>query len=144
MWKNFHLKWKFFDIQFSISTQLSSIWPIDRALLGVTTPGHSGPGSDGNEGILRIPPKLQHFWNLTIRLFSVISRTVIGGGEVLPLCREAVGVFYRPGLMGEEIKSWIKVKTFSSPCICFKKKGRALQKLVVYVLYFDVVRDFKL
>ena len=24
-------------------------------------------------------PKLQHYWNLTIRLFSVISRTLIGG-----------------------------------------------------------------
>ena len=25
-------------------------------------------------------PKLQHHWNLTIRLFSVISRTLIGRG----------------------------------------------------------------
>ena len=24
-------------------------------------------------------PKAQHYWNLTIRLFSVISRTLIGG-----------------------------------------------------------------
>ena len=37
-------------------------------------------------------PKLQHCWNLTIRLFSVISRTLVEG--VLPLCREAFGVFY--------------------------------------------------
>ena len=28
---------------------------IDRALSGASTPGHSGPGSDGNEGVLRIP-----------------------------------------------------------------------------------------
>ena len=35
--------------------QLSSIWPIDRILSGATTPGQSGPGSDGNEGVLRIP-----------------------------------------------------------------------------------------
>ena len=33
----------------------SSIQPIDRALSGVTTPGQSGPGSNGNEGVLRIP-----------------------------------------------------------------------------------------
>ena len=33
----------------------SSIWPIDRTLSGATTPGQSGPGSDGNEGVLRIP-----------------------------------------------------------------------------------------
>ena len=39
-------------------------------------------------------PKLQYYWSLTIRLFSVISRTLVG--EVLPLCRDAVGVFYSP------------------------------------------------
>ena len=33
----------------------SSIWPIDMTLSGATTPGQSGPGSDGNEGVLRIP-----------------------------------------------------------------------------------------
>ena len=38
------------------------------------------------------PSKLQYYWNLTIRLFSVISRTLIG--EVLLLCKEAVSVFY--------------------------------------------------
>ena len=44
-------------------------------------------------------PKLQHCWNLTIKLFSVISRTLVGG--VLPLCREAVGVFYSPSRLGK-------------------------------------------
>ena len=42
-------------IEFSISTQFSSVWPIDNTLSGATTPGQSGPGSDGNEGLLRIP-----------------------------------------------------------------------------------------
>ena len=42
-------------IQFSISTQLSSIWPIDRTLSGATTLGQSGPGGEGNEEVLRIP-----------------------------------------------------------------------------------------
>ena len=32
-----------------------SFLPIDRTLLGVTTPSQNGPGNDGNEGILRIP-----------------------------------------------------------------------------------------
>ena len=32
----------------------SSIWPIDRTLSGATTQGQSGPGSDGNEGVLHI------------------------------------------------------------------------------------------
>ena len=39
----------------SISIQFSSIWPIDRNLSSATTTGQSGPGSSGNEGLLRIP-----------------------------------------------------------------------------------------
>ena len=42
-------------IQFSISTQFSSIWPIDRALSGATTSGKGEPASDGNKGVLCIP-----------------------------------------------------------------------------------------
>ena len=34
--------------------QFSSILPIDRALSGVPIPGQSGPGIDGNEGVLCI------------------------------------------------------------------------------------------
>ena len=34
----------------------------------------------------------QHYWSFTIRLFSVISRKLVGG--VSPLCRDAVGVFH--------------------------------------------------
>ena len=30
----------------------------DRALSGATTPGKSGPGSNDNEGVLYIPPKV--------------------------------------------------------------------------------------
>ena len=32
-----------------------AIWPIDRTLSYATTPGYSGPGSDGIERVLRIP-----------------------------------------------------------------------------------------
>ena len=45
----------FQTIQFSINTQFSSIWPIDRPLSDATIPGLSIPGSDGNKGVLRIP-----------------------------------------------------------------------------------------
>ncbi len=44
--------------------------------------------------------KPQHYWNLTIRLFSVISGHSLGGG-FLPLCREAVVVFYSPNRLGK-------------------------------------------
>ena len=39
-------------IQFSISTHLGSIWPLDRPLSDATTLGQSGPKGDGNEGVL--------------------------------------------------------------------------------------------
>ena len=42
-------------IQFSMSKQFSSIWPIDRTLSGAISPDQSGPGSDGNEWVLCIP-----------------------------------------------------------------------------------------
>ena len=45
----------FLAIRFSISTQFSSILPIDRTLSGATTLSQSGPGSNSNEGVLRIP-----------------------------------------------------------------------------------------
>ena len=44
----------FQKIQFSKSTQLISIWAIDKTLSGATTPDQIGPGSDGNKGVLLI------------------------------------------------------------------------------------------
>ena len=41
-------------IQFSISSLLSSTWPIDRILSGATISDQSGSGSDGNKGVLHI------------------------------------------------------------------------------------------
>ena len=41
--------------------------------------------------------KLQD-WSLNIRLFNFISRTLVEG--VLPLCRDAVSVFYSPRWLG--------------------------------------------
>ena len=46
-------------------------------------------------------PRPQHYWDLTIRLFSVISRTLVVGEGVLPRCREAVGVFYSPSRLSK-------------------------------------------
>ena len=49
--------------------------------------------------MLCISSKPQHHFNLTIRLFSVISRTLIGG---VPLCRGAVCIFYGPSWLGKK------------------------------------------
>ena len=45
----------FQTIQLSISTLLSSIYPIDKTLSGATTQDQRGPGSNGNEWVLCIP-----------------------------------------------------------------------------------------
>ena len=42
----------FQTMEINISTQFSSIKPIDRALSSATTPDQRGPGSDGNVGVL--------------------------------------------------------------------------------------------
>ena len=42
-------------MQFSISTHFSSFGPIGRTLSGATAPGQSGPGINGNYGVLCIP-----------------------------------------------------------------------------------------
>ena len=87
----------FQTIQFSTSTQFCSIWPIDMTLSGATSSAQSGPGSDGSPH----SPKLQHDLRLTIILFCVISRTLVGG--VLPLRSDAVCVFYSPNRLGHNI-----------------------------------------
>ena len=46
----------------------SSIWPIDRTLSGATTPGQSGPESDGNEGVLRIPQSSSIIGTYAVRI----------------------------------------------------------------------------
>ena len=97
--------------------QHSSIWPIDRTLSGAITLGQSGPGRNDNEGIL------QHSWNLNIRLFNIISRILVEGGGVLPLCRDAAGLFYSP--------SWLGCFTF---CFIIKYKLNVNQNSMVIVV----------
>ena len=77
----------------------SSIWPIDKNLSGSTTPSQRESGSNCNEGVLYIPLKLQG-WIIAIRLFNVISKTLVGG--VLHLSRNPVGVFYSPNRQGSD------------------------------------------
>ena len=50
-----HVKFHFKQFNLTLSTQFSSVWPISRTLSGATTLGQSGPGSDGNKGVLHIP-----------------------------------------------------------------------------------------
>ena len=70
----------FQTIQFCISKDFSSIWPIDRTLSAATSPGQSGPGNDDNNGVLRIPQSSSI--TRTSPLFRVISRTLFVGEVV--------------------------------------------------------------
>ena len=68
-------------IQFSISTQFSSIWPIDRTLSGANTPGQSGPGSNGNNRVLCIPQSFSITGtSLSDYLVSYPGHSLVGGG----------------------------------------------------------------
>ena len=71
----------FETIQFSISTQFSSIWPIDRTLTGATTPVQSWPGSNGNEEILRIPQSSSITGTSLSGCLVSYTRTLVVGGR---------------------------------------------------------------
>ena len=102
-------------IQFSISTQFSSIWPIYRTLLVSTTLGLSGLGIDANEGVLHIP----QISGITGTKPSDCLVSCPGHSMVvvvvglLPLTREVVGVFYSPSRLSnlrpegkEKVSPW--------------------------------------
>ena len=72
--------------------QFSSIWPIDRTLSGATTPGQSGPGSNGKEGVLCIPQSSSIIGASPSHCLVSYSEHSLEG--VLSLCRDTVGVFY--------------------------------------------------
>ena len=102
--------------QFSIRSQFSSIWSIDRILSDATTPGQSGPGSNGNEGVLRIA----QISSITGTSPSVCLVSYPGHslGGVLPPCREAVGVFYSPCRLGKSRYDMpIHIHTHMHQCI---------------------------
>ena len=76
-----------------------SIWSIDRTLSDATTLGQSGPGNNGNEGVLCIPQ------SSSITIVSPLDCLVPNPGHllegwVLPLSRDAIDVFYSPSLLG--------------------------------------------
>ena len=108
----------------------------NRALSDATTTGQSGPGSDGSEGVLRIPQSIRITRTSLSDCLVSYNRTL---GEVgwgfLPLCRGAVGVFYSPSQLSnwdflhillqwfyrssESVKLSID---FSESCFCFSEK----------------------
>ena len=85
-------------IQFSISMQLVLFNPEVQPLSGATTLGQSGPGSNHNKGVLCIPQSSSITG--TSPSDCLVSYQDTHWEGVLPLCREAVGVFYNPSWLG--------------------------------------------
>ena len=75
------------------------------ALSGATTPGQSGPGSNGSEGVLRIPQSSRITGSSPSDYLVPYQDTRWKG--VLPLCRETVGVFYSSRWLGKAIEGRI-------------------------------------
>ena len=101
-------------LQSGLKLLFSSIWPIHRTISGATAPGLSGPGSDGNEGVLRILQSSSV--TRTSSSDCLVSYTGHSLGEVLPLCREAVSDFYSPSrLVIQSIFNFI-FQTISIQC----------------------------
>ena len=100
----------------------SPIWPTDWILSGATTPAQKGHGSDGNKLRLKIdfvsyPARAEGLSKYDKRGYSAFSKSPAlleqhhqiflcyiqdtrWGEGVLPLCGDAVGVFYIPSRLG--------------------------------------------
>ena len=66
-------------IQCNINTQFISIWTIDWAISGATTPGQSVPESDENEGVFRIPKCSIITWTLRWLSRSLVDQRINEG-----------------------------------------------------------------
>ena len=76
-------------IQLSTSTHFNSIWPIDRTLSSVTTPDLGAMAMKWCFAFPKAPTLPSDC------LMSYLGHSL--GVGVLPLCRDAVGVFYSSG-----------------------------------------------
>ena len=68
------------------------ISPSDRILSGAAIPGQSGPGSNGNKEMLHIP----HISKVGALASDCLVAYLGHSLWLLPLCRDAVGLFYTP------------------------------------------------
>ena len=87
-------------------------------------------------------PKLQYYWSLTIRLFSVISRTLIGG--VLPLCRDAIRVFCSPSRLDQHWRGSTPVWNWSRSYCSYLDIPLCIYKLATHVEGGDLNAPFSI
>ena len=143
----------FFKIQFSISTQFSSIWPVERTLVSATTPDQSELRSDDTEGILRIPQNS----SITGSSSSDYFESYVGHllGVVSSLYLEAVGVFYNLSLLGNYREMFVPcimnfiffyrrtIATSSERWLYFFCKFYALTRLKHYIKSYLILFGYK-
>ena len=80
------------SVQHEYAVQFYGLKPIDRALSGTTI-----PGNNSNEGVLRIPQSCSITGTSQSDYLVSYQDT---HWKVLPLCRDAIGVFYSPSQLG--------------------------------------------
>ena len=95
-------------IQFSLSSQFSSIWLIDRALSSATTPGKSIPVSDRNQGSLRIPQILAISGASLLDCLMSYQDTRWGSLTPLQRCSRCIPQPQSTGPKGQCILGWVR------------------------------------
>ena len=89
--------------------------------------GQSGPGSDGNEGVLRIPQSSSIAGTSLSNCLVSYPEHSLGG--VLPLCREAVGVFYSPSRLGKRLVVWTPLLIITPGRVGISQVAQFLKKI---------------
>ena len=86
---------------------------MDRALSGATTPGQSGPGSDGDEVVVRIPQSSSIAWTSpSYCLVSYPGHSLGGGLTPLQRCSQCI---LQPQQTGQEC---VYVSVDVCTCVC--------------------------
>ena len=116
---------------------------------GATIPGQSGLGSNGNEGSIQHSLKLQHCWSLAIKLFSILSRILMG--RSLPCLRDSVSVFCGPSRLvcflscfdwcykksegRKEYGQWSVMKKKKTTKIIYERELKSSYDDILYAVY---------
>ena len=79
----------------------SSIWLINRTLSSATTPSQRGLVNDGNKEVLRISQSSSINGDSPSDCLMSYPGPSLGAG--ITLCRDEVGVFYNPSLLGNSL-----------------------------------------
>ena len=104
-------------------------------------------GAMAMKGVLHIPPKLQHCWSLTIRLFSVLSRTPVGGGSYPSAEKQSVYstapadwvcVCVCVHLLTHYLSIYgyiyIYIYIYMCVCVCVNRKKQRIQRVISFIV----------